>query len=395
MREAVRIREQRTHSLEEQPHGHRDSHPQTGELRLQLDEIHVPGNVRDLDLDHVDALAQSIALRGLLVPLIVRETDRGFELVAGYHRIAAGRQLGHHDAPVVVRDHEGSTADSASENVVRKQLTPLEEARAVQAMLDEGYTLDGAAQALGWTRQLAGARAKILKLPALAQQLVGTGEIPVSAVENLLTVAAVSPTLVQAAAEAIAAGDLRGSEFVTEPSWALGRAAGRLPKGSFARYLDKLDPQDLKTLRLGKKLTGLVAEAGRLHKQVEQYAYGPPAFRFNEQDTDQARAAGVLIEFPEGRGYGNTGPLIVDQQIYRELARQVISRTVDELRARLAAKGKRKTTTAAAGGRSARRASNSTPSIARTSATSPGRPTRSTSTSAARYSRSSPPSPQT
>ncbi len=35
----------------------------------------------------------------------------------------------------------------------------------MQAMLEEGYTLDGAAQALGWTRQLAGARAKILKLP--------------------------------------------------------------------------------------------------------------------------------------------------------------------------------------------------------------------------------------
>ena len=53
------------------------------------------------------------------------------------------------DVPVVVRDHEGSSADSAAENVTRKALTPLEEARAVQAMLDEGYTTDGAAQALG------------------------------------------------------------------------------------------------------------------------------------------------------------------------------------------------------------------------------------------------------
>ena len=102
------------------------STPHTGELRLSLDDIHVRENVRDLDPGHVDALAQSIALRGLLVPLIVRHTDRGYELVAGYHRIAACRQLGHHDAPVVVRDQEGSSADSASENVVRKQLTPLE-----------------------------------------------------------------------------------------------------------------------------------------------------------------------------------------------------------------------------------------------------------------------------
>ncbi len=46
---------------------------------------------------------------------------------------------------MTVRTHEGTSADSAAENVLRKQLTPLEEARAVQAMLDEGYTLDGAA----------------------------------------------------------------------------------------------------------------------------------------------------------------------------------------------------------------------------------------------------------
>jgi hypothetical protein len=38
------------------------------------------------------------------------------------------------DAPVVVRDQEGSSADSAAENVTRKALTPLEEAKAVQAI---------------------------------------------------------------------------------------------------------------------------------------------------------------------------------------------------------------------------------------------------------------------
>ena len=329
--------------------------PHTGELRLSLDDIHVRENVRDLDPGHVDALAQSIALRGLLVPLIVRHTDRGYELVAGYHRIAACRQLGHHDAPVVVRDHEGSSADSASENVVRKQLTPLEEARAVQAMLDEHYTLDGAAQALGWTRQLTAARAKILKLPLIAQELVGSGEIPVSGVEHLLTVATASAPLAQAVAEAIAAGDIRGGELVNNPAWAVGRGAAYLPKGSFARYLDKLDPADRKALRLGKKIDALVATAESLHKQVEAYAYGPPAFRFSEQDVDQARAAGVLIEFGHGGAYGNTAPIIIDQAVYRELAKQMIPRTVEELRARLAAKGKRKTTTGA-GGTAAKRA---------------------------------------
>jgi ParB-like chromosome segregation protein Spo0J len=132
--------------------------PAAGELRLALNDIRVRDNVRELDIEHVDKLARSIALRGVLVPLIVRVIDDGYELVAGYHRIAACRKLDLSDVPVVVRGYEGSSADSAAENVTRKQLTPLEEARAVEAMLGEGYTVDGAAQALGWSRQLVTAR---------------------------------------------------------------------------------------------------------------------------------------------------------------------------------------------------------------------------------------------
>ncbi len=93
---------------------------------LPLDSIRVRDNVRDLDAEHVASLAQSIKLRGLLAPLIVRRVDDAYELVAGYHRIAACRQLGLSDVAVLLSDSEGSTADSAAENVTRKQLTPLE-----------------------------------------------------------------------------------------------------------------------------------------------------------------------------------------------------------------------------------------------------------------------------
>jgi ParB/RepB/Spo0J family partition protein len=267
-----------------------------GELRLALDEIAVRDNVRELDLEHVDNLAQSIALRGVLVPLIVRATDNsGWELVAGYHGIAACRQLGVEDVPVVVREREGSSADRAAENVTRKQLTPLEEARAVQAMLDEGYTADGVAQALGWSRQLVTVRAKILRLPA-GQQLVGSGEIPVSAIDTLLAIGAVSPVIMGALCEAIAAQQLAGSQLVSSPGWAIGQVLRDAGKDVFGAYLNQVHHGDLTALRLGKKTDALVAEAEQLHKQVDRYAYGPPALRFSEADVDPARAAGVLIE---------------------------------------------------------------------------------------------------
>jgi ParB/RepB/Spo0J family partition protein len=89
----------------------------SGDVTLTLDSISVRENVRDLDVEHVAALAQSITLRGLLVPVIVRPIDGGHELVAGYHRFSACRQLGLADVRVVVREHEGSTADSAAENI--------------------------------------------------------------------------------------------------------------------------------------------------------------------------------------------------------------------------------------------------------------------------------------
>jgi hypothetical protein len=52
--------------------------------------------------------------------------------------------------------------------------------------------------------------------------------------------------------------------------------------------------------------------------------------RFSDQEEDQARAAGVTIEFEHG------APLIVDRSLYRELVKQAIARTVSELEARVA-----------------------------------------------------------
>jgi ParB/RepB/Spo0J family partition protein len=308
--------------------------PVISELRLALDEIVVRENVRELDAAHVDNLAQSIALRGLLVPLIVRPTQAGYELVAGYHRMAACRKLNLPDAPVVVRDKEGSSADSAAENVTRKQLTPLEEAKAVQAMLDEGYTLDGAAQALGWSRQLATARAKILKLPEVGQQLVGSGEIPVSAIDALLAITDVSPQLGEALVVSVARGQVAGSQLVNNAGWAIGQALRDAGKDTFGAYLNTVHPNDLKSLRLGKKTEALVAEGEKLHKQVDQYAYGPPTIRFTDADIDQARAAGVLIELDR------SAPIITDVALYRELTKEAVARTVEQLRERAAAKAK-------------------------------------------------------
>ncbi len=61
--------------------------------RVALDQIDMGENTRELDQAHVEALASSIALRGLIVPLVVRPQGERFVLIAGYHRYAACRSL--------------------------------------------------------------------------------------------------------------------------------------------------------------------------------------------------------------------------------------------------------------------------------------------------------------
>jgi ParB family transcriptional regulator, chromosome partitioning protein len=85
--------------------------------QIALEQIRVPDNVRALDDAHVQALAGSIALQGMLVPIVVRGDGEAFELVAGFHRIAAARSLGLAEVPVVVRDAETEDADRAVENI--------------------------------------------------------------------------------------------------------------------------------------------------------------------------------------------------------------------------------------------------------------------------------------
>lgn len=152
-----------------------------------LEQIHVSQNVRSLNAEHVDALVASIELLGVLVPVVVApatgEIAAGgweHELVAGFHRVAAAARLKLREIPIVVRAIETEDADRGAENIVRAALTPYEEARAVEAMLANGLSEDGTAQALGWPKARVTARVRLLGLPERAREMVGARTIPLT-----------------------------------------------------------------------------------------------------------------------------------------------------------------------------------------------------------------------
>jgi len=302
-------------------------------LTLPLEQIHVPDNVRELDPAHVSALAGSISLQGVLVPVVVRSAQDGYELVAGFHRLAAARQLGLSELPVVIRDVESQDADRAVENITRKQLNPYEEAKAVHAMLRRGLSEDGAAQALGWTRQRVTARVKILALPERAQQMLGSGLLSLGTLDQLTAIGEVSPGALEALIAFLDSdrGAPYAERFASAPGWVLGQALSETKTGVFAAYLNTLGDHEIGQLRLGKQAAAKYAEAEQLHRQLDRYAYGPPRVQFSEAQIDQARAAGVLIEL------GGRAPIIVDRDLYRDLAKTAIAETVEALQVKAAA----------------------------------------------------------
>jgi ParB family chromosome partitioning protein len=100
-------------------------------------------------------LMASIAEKGIIEPLIVRQRGGRFQIVAGERRYQAAVQLGLREVPVVIRDvDDGEVIELALvENLQRKDLTPFEEAEALQALAQRyGYTHEELARRLGKSR---------------------------------------------------------------------------------------------------------------------------------------------------------------------------------------------------------------------------------------------------
>jgi len=301
---------------------------------IALAEIQTDRNVRqELDAEDVAALAQSIKLLGQLTPVSVRPAeDGGYVLIAGHKRCAALASLGETHVRAEIRaDDSQEESERAAENIVRSALNPYEEAVAVQAMLDRGLTVDGAAQALGWSRARVTARVRLLELPEPAQRMIGDGRLPLSSIEPLRAIASASPKLLDELIAFLADGNEWAAERIArEPGWVLD-AAMRSGNGKvFAAHLTRVDSADVATLRLGKKAEAAYERAIELTSTLDRYSYGAD-IRFDEDDVDQARAAGVVIEFE------NSAPVIVDRSLYRELVKTAIGRAVEELEAKVAA----------------------------------------------------------
>ncbi len=116
-------------------------------------------------------LRDSIAQQGVLQPLLVRNVDGGFELVAGERRLRAAREANQTHVPVVLKDltDEQVLEVSIIENIQRANLNVLEEADAYFRLIDEfGYTQEKVARKIGKNRSTI---ANLLRLRGLPDRI--------------------------------------------------------------------------------------------------------------------------------------------------------------------------------------------------------------------------------
>jgi ParB family transcriptional regulator, chromosome partitioning protein len=234
-----------------------------GELRQLPIEKLKPGRYQPravMDPDRLSELADSIRAQGLIQPIVVRASaGGGYEIIAGERRWRAAQQAGLSNVPCVVReaDDRATVAMALIENIQREDLNPLEEAAALQRLIDQfDLTHQQAAEAVGRSRAAVSNLLRLLELPAEIRRLVETGGLEMGHARALLT-------LPEARAIALAREASTKGWSVRELEQRA-RAAARAP-GKPGRKAPRADP-DVQRLEqeLGEKLgTRVAIQQGR------------------------------------------------------------------------------------------------------------------------------------
>lgn len=139
----------------------------------------------------IQELAASIREHGILQPLIVRKSIKGYEIVAGERRYRAAKEASLQKVPVVVRelDDQQMMELALLENLQREDLNPMEEAVAYQMLMDKlEVTQEQLAKRLGKSRPHIANYMRLLTLPVFVQEMIFNGKLSMAHGRTLLSI---------------------------------------------------------------------------------------------------------------------------------------------------------------------------------------------------------------
>lgn len=247
-----------------------------GELRALPVERVQPGVYQprqDMHPESLQDLADSIRAQGVVQPIVVRAVAKGqYEIIAGERRWRAAQLAGLTEIPAVIREvaDRAAIAMALIENIQRENLNPMEEARALDRLIEEfDLTHQQAAEAVGRSRAAVSNLLRLLELSAEVKGMVEKGQLEMGHARALLAL----PTKTQAdAAHQVVDRDLtvRATEKLVKKL--LAEQSGRAPAKPAVAAKDP----DLRRLEqdLGERLGAVVAvqqAKGGKGKLVIQY----------------------------------------------------------------------------------------------------------------------------
>ena len=144
---------------------------------------------RHFDEQALDDLAQSIAQRGLIQPIVVRPHGHDYQIVAGERRWRAAQRARLHEVPVIVRDlDDAETMEIALvENIQRADLNAIEEAEAYRRLIDQfGHTQEALGKLVQKSRSHISNLLRLLDLPSHVRDLVVHGSLEMGHARALL-----------------------------------------------------------------------------------------------------------------------------------------------------------------------------------------------------------------
>jgi ParB family chromosome partitioning protein len=145
---------------------------------------------RDMDPVALEELAKSIRAQGLMQPIVVRPiADNRYEIIAGERRWRASQQAGLERIPALVRNipDEAAIAMALIENIQRENLSPIEEAMALQRLQQEfQLTQQQVADAIGKSRVSVANLLRLIALPEEIKTMLAHGDLEMGHARALL-----------------------------------------------------------------------------------------------------------------------------------------------------------------------------------------------------------------
>jgi len=148
---------------------------------------------QDFSADALEELADSIRAQGVVQPIVVRPlkgvVGSKYEIIAGERRWRATQLAGLHEIPAVIRDvpDQAAMAMGLIENIQREELNPVEEATALQRLIEEfGLTHQETAEAVGRSRAAVSNLLRLLSLEPVVKKMLESGKLEMGHARALL-----------------------------------------------------------------------------------------------------------------------------------------------------------------------------------------------------------------